>query len=207
VATRDWLCGTVRCPAFLAIECFRLRRPDASRLDSCGRRWGRGHQCNRAPPFDARPADGRAGIQHRIEHAVGQRRRKVNLDPPHGAARDAQRSGDLPVGDAIFVFEPQDPAYSSHRHSPGWHRFPTRRSCDEQSTAYRPAVERVPTLQGWPSSSVIRTSDGPQVSTVPVSQRHGERTSDGFDAPDLLDAPGSPPCSFRQKGSGASREC
>src|SRR5215831_2490196 len=37
-----------------------------------------------------------AGIQHRPEHAVGQRLRKVNLDPPHGAAPDAQGPGDLP---------------------------------------------------------------------------------------------------------------
>src|SRR5215472_5155894 len=41
-----------------------------------------------------------------------------------GAARDAQRPGDLAVAGATFVFEPQDLAYSSHRHSLGWHRSP-----------------------------------------------------------------------------------
>jgi len=74
-----------------------------------------------------------AGIQHRLQHTVGQRRRQGPAQTRRrnplqrqrdGAARDAQRPGDLTIGSATFVFEPQDLAYSSHRHSLGWHRSP-----------------------------------------------------------------------------------
>ena len=74
-----------------------------------------------------------AGKQHRLQHAVGQRRRQWpaqtrRRDPLQrqrdGAAREAQRPRDLTIGRATFVFEPQDLAYSSHRHSLGWHRSP-----------------------------------------------------------------------------------
>ena len=105
MATRDWLCGTVGCPAFLAIQCLR---PDASSLGSCGRRGDEAIDAIGLRLATRALLTAVAGIQHRLEHAVGQRRRKVNLDPPRGAARDAQRLGDLPVGDATFVFEPQD---------------------------------------------------------------------------------------------------
>jgi hypothetical protein len=70
-----------------------------------------------------------------------------------GAARDAQRPGDLTVGGATFVFEPQDLSYSSHRHPLGWHRSPARHCRDEQSAEHRPTVGRLPPLQGWPTSN------------------------------------------------------
>ena len=156
-----------------------------------------------APPFYARPADGRG------RHTASPRARgrpaaspeMANLDPPQPApasARrccNAQRPGDLPVGDATFVFEPQDLACSSHRHSLGWNCSPTRHSRGKQSAAYHPAVERLPTLQGWPTSKSewprsnrnqwlnsfpigwltspgIRISGGPRACTMPANQRH-----------------------------------
>jgi len=98
-----------------------------------------------------------AGIQHRLQHAVGQRhrqrpaqicRRNALQGQRDRAARDAQRSGDLPVAGAAFLFEPQDLAYSSHRHSLGWHRSP-------RSSWQRRAEHRAP-----PSGRALATLSG-----------------------------------------------
>jgi hypothetical protein len=73
------------------------------------------------------------GIEHRLQHAVGQCRRQWPAQTgrcdalqgqPDGAARNPQRSGDRPVGRSAFVLEAQDLPYSTHRHSLGWHRSP-----------------------------------------------------------------------------------
>src|SRR6516164_2193542 len=62
-----------------------------------------------------------AGIQHCLQHTIGQRRRQRpaqtrRRDPLQrqrdGAARDAQRPSDLAVAGATFVLQAQDLAYS-----------------------------------------------------------------------------------------------
>ena len=89
-----------------------------------------------------------AGIQHRLQHPVGQRRRQRPAQARRrgplqgqrdGAARQAQRAGDLPVAGAAFVLQAQDLAYASHRHSLGWHRSPARHCLTSRapSTAQR----------------------------------------------------------------------
>jgi hypothetical protein len=74
-----------------------------------------------------------AGIEHRLEHAVAQRRRKWPRQAGRGdaiegqrhrAAGDPQGSDDRPVGGAALVLEPQDLPYASHRHPLGWHPAP-----------------------------------------------------------------------------------
>ena len=98
-----------------------------------------------------------AGIQHRLEHPVGQRRRQRPAQirrrgtlhgQRDGAAREAQRSGDLPVAGAAFVLEAQDLAYSSHRHSLGWHRSPTRRFQRRAERRAPPSGRALATLPG-----------------------------------------------------------
>ena len=98
-----------------------------------------------------------AGIQHRLQHAVGQRRRQRPAQPRrrdplqgqrHGAARQAQRAGDRPVAGAALVLQAQDLAYASHRHSLGWHRSPRSSFLTSRRPMHRPAVERLPPLRG-----------------------------------------------------------
>jgi hypothetical protein len=101
---------------------------------------------------------------------------------------------------------------------------PNRHSRDERSAAYRPAVERLPLLQGrptsksewprsnrnqWPTSFPNGWPTSPESASLTVlghpqcqlMSATGEWTSDGFDAPDSLAAPGSPPCSFGRKAA------
>jgi hypothetical protein len=87
------------------------------------------HRPNRARPGAARPV----GCHGRFQHTVAQRRRQRPAQTRcrdalqgrrHPAARDAQRSGDRPVGCTTCMLAAQDLPYSSHRHSLGWHRSP-----------------------------------------------------------------------------------
>jgi len=83
-----------------------------------------------APAPAAGPGSG-AGEQHRLEHAVGERLRQgpgqAGSRSPFerkgdGGARDADGTGDRPVGGPTGVLEAQDLSETSHRHSLGWHR-------------------------------------------------------------------------------------
>src|SRR5262249_5431136 len=70
----------------------------------------------------------------------------------HGAACQTERSGDLPVARPA-VLQAQDLAYASHRHSLGWHRSPRSSFLTSRAPSTRPAVERLPPSQGWPTSN------------------------------------------------------
>ena len=109
-----------------------------------------------------------AGIQHRLQHAIGQRRRQRPAQPrcggalqaqPDGAARQAQRPGNLPVARPA-VLQAQDLAYASHRHSLGWHRSPrssfltSRAPCAAQrSSACHPFPGVADFKSEWPRSN------------------------------------------------------
>ena len=75
----------------------------------------------------------RAGIEHRLQHALAQRLRQRPGKPrrgktvegeSHGAAGNAERARDRPVAGTTGMLQAQDLAHASHRHSLGWHRLP-----------------------------------------------------------------------------------
>ncbi len=103
----------------------------------------------------------RAGIQHRLQHSLTQRRRqrpaklrrgKAIEGHGHRAARNPQRSGNRSVRRTAFVLEAQDLSYASHRHSLGWHRSPRSSFLRRAESRAPPSGRAIATPQGWPTS-------------------------------------------------------
>src|SRR5713226_3788538 len=103
-----------------------------------------------------------AGIEHRLQHSLTQRRRqrpaklrrgKAIKGRGHRAARNPQRSSNRPVCGTAFVLEAQDLSYASHRHSLGWHRSPRSSFLRRAESRAPPSGRAIATPQGWPTSN------------------------------------------------------
>ena len=110
----------------------------------------------------------RAGIEHRLQHALAQRLRQRPGKPrrgkafegeSHGAAGNAERARDRPVARTAGMLQAQDLAHASHRHSLGWHRLPRPSLVRDGQEAADPPSGRATTTprvadftSEWPTS-------------------------------------------------------